>query len=342
MTSKRTASDAFDDPDDEFALFEAELEALSETPAPAEPAQQLPAAAAAAAAAAPAPQQPTPQQPAPTATQSSAAPPARKAADAGLAASVVSSTIVRKAQVSKAAVAANAATAAALAAAASGDTSAADRQEMSDMIALAAQTAAHHRALEEQRVAARQYYRAPTGDPLAANGYDATYAGYYNGQGAASSADSAAAHATTEASGEASESRASGKKPWKKLRMAAGKVWEDKTLEEWDDSHYRIFCGDLGNEVNDDNLTAAFRIYPSFIKARVVMDKRTSKTKGYGFVSFKDADDYVRAMREMDGKYVGNRPIKLRKSTYHDRDLQVKSAKQQERKQAMLAAYSQK
>lgn len=65
---------------------------------------------------------------------------------------------------------------------------------------------------------------------------------------------------------------------------------------------FRIFCGDLGNEVNDDILARAFARYPSFLKAKVVRDKRTGKTKGYGFVSFKDPNDYVRAMREMNGE----------------------------------------
>jgi RNA recognition motif-containing protein len=48
-------------------------------------------------------------------------------------------------------------------------------------------------------------------------------------------------------------------------------------------------------------LTRAFQKYPSFQKAKVIRDKRTSKTKGYGFVSFKDSSDFIKAMREMDG-----------------------------------------
>nr|XP_020023511.1 RNA-binding protein 42 isoform X2 [Castor canadensis] len=91
------------------------------------------------------------------------------------------------------------------------------------------------------------------------------------------------------------------------IRTAAGSSWEDPSLLEWDADDFRIFCGDLGNEVNDDILARAFSRFPSFLKAKVIRDKRTGKTKGYGFVSFKDPSDYVRAMREMNGKYVGSR-----------------------------------
>ena len=38
------------------------------------------------------------------------------------------------------------------------------------------------------------------------------------------------------------------------VRRAAGETWEDPTLSEWDAADYRIFCGDLGNEVTDDIL----------------------------------------------------------------------------------------
>ncbi|KAH7700057.1 RNA recognition motif containing protein [Aphelenchoides avenae] len=112
------------------------------------------------------------------------------------------------------------------------------------------------------------------------------------------------------------------------VRTGGGQVWEDPSLADWDPNDFRIFCGDLGNEVSDELLAKAFRKYPSFQKAKVVRDNRTNKSKGYGFVSFKHQDDFIRAMREMDGKYVGNRPIKLRKSNWKDRNQDVVRKKQ--------------
>ncbi|TVT99336.1 hypothetical protein EJB05_55336 [Eragrostis curvula] len=102
-------------------------------------------------------------------------------------------------------------------------------------------------------------------------------------------------------------------------RRAAGQSWEDPTLTDWPENDYRLFCGDLGNEVNDDVLSKAFSRFPSFNMARVVRDKRTGKTKGYGFVSFSNPTDLAAAIKEMNGKYVGNRPIKLRKSNWKER-----------------------
>ncbi|KAL2610182.1 hypothetical protein R1flu_028755 [Riccia fluitans] len=117
-------------------------------------------------------------------------------------------------------------------------------------------------------------------------------------------------------------------------RKAAGQVWEDPTLADWPENDHRLFCGDLGNEVNDEVLTKAFTRFATFNMARVVRDKRTGKTKGYGFVSFANPSDLALALKEMNGKYVGNRPIKLRKSTWKERtDMEAferqKSAKKQ-------------
>lgn len=89
----------------------------------------------------------------------------------------------------------------------------------------------------------------------------------------------------------------------KTVRVAGGQVWEDPSLDDWSDDDFRIFCGDLGNDVNDELLTRTFNKFPSFTRAKVVRDKRTGKSKGYGFVSFKEPHDFIRAMKEMDGKF---------------------------------------
>ena len=113
-------------------------------------------------------------------------------------------------------------------------------------------------------------------------------------------------------------------------------MWEDQSLLNWDSNDYRLFAGDLGNDVTDEVfldllfpfdssynfnfqvLSRTFGRYPSFQMAKVltitnqktskrstckvVRDKRSNKTKGYGFVSFKSPDDFTKAIKEMNGR----------------------------------------
>lgn len=51
---------------------------------------------------------------------------------------------------------------------------------------------------------------------------------------------------------------------------------------------------------------------PRAAQARVIKNRLTHKSLGYGFVSFKDPWDMTKALREMQGKYIGNRPVKVR------------------------------
>lgn len=77
----------------------------------------------------------------------------------------------------------------------------------------------------------------------------------------------------------------------------------------------------MGIEVNDEILASVFRRYGSFNMARVVRDRRTGHSRGYGFVSFGNPNDFLNALKEINGKYVGNRPVKLTKSNWKERDL---------------------
>lgn len=96
-------------------------------------------------------------------------------------------------------------------------------------------------------------------------------------------------------------------------RKGGGETWEDKTLLEWDPSQFRIMVGNLAGEVTDDSLAKAFAPY-GVAKARVVREKRTTKSKGYGFVSFTDGEQGFKAAREMVGKYIGSHPVTIQRS----------------------------
>ncbi|MCO5602883.1 hypothetical protein L7F22_057022 [Adiantum nelumboides] len=117
------------------------------------------------------------------------------------------------------------------------------------------------------------------------------------------------------------------------LRKSVGKLYEDQTLLEWDPTHKRLFVGDLGNDVTDEVLSAAFSKYKSFSKARVVRKKVDLKSKGYGFVAFADPEDFLKAWKEMDGKYIGSRPCRLKKANEDVAPTQIGA-----RKDKLLAA----
>lgn len=104
-------------------------------------------------------------------------------------------------------------------------------------------------------------------------------------------------------------------------RSAGGETWVDPSLAAWPENDARLFVGNLGKEVTDEVLAHAFKKYPSFIGARVVMDKQNHVTKGYGFVSFSDPADLAKALREMNNKFVGTRPVKLKKSNWQERTI---------------------
>ena len=69
-------------------------------------------------------------------------------------------------------------------------------------------------------------------------------------------------------------------------------------------------------QVNEDVLAKSFQPFPSYSKCRIIQDYKKCKTKAFGFVSFLDHAEGAKALRQMHGKYIGNRPCQLKKSTH--------------------------
>lgn len=79
-----------------------------------------------------------------------------------------------------------------------------------------------------------------------------------------------------------------------------------------DSPEYTIFVGDLAGDVTDYILQETFKaVYQSVKGAKVVIDRVTGRSKGYGFVKFGDEREQQRAMTEMNGVLCSTRPMRI-------------------------------
>ncbi|XP_077220022.1 polyadenylate-binding protein RBP45-like isoform X2 [Tasmannia lanceolata] len=83
-----------------------------------------------------------------------------------------------------------------------------------------------------------------------------------------------------------------------------------------DGADFPIFVGDLASDVTDYMLQETFRGHYSTVKgAKVVTDRTTGRSKGYGFVRFGDESEQLRAMTEMNGMYCSTRQMRIGPAT---------------------------
>jgi len=69
-----------------------------------------------------------------------------------------------------------------------------------------------------------------------------------------------------------------------------------------------IFVGNLPWSATDDEMKTKFSEFGNVISARVVTDKFTGKSRGFGFVDMEDADA-LKAIAAMSGQKWGDREL---------------------------------
>jgi len=78
---------------------------------------------------------------------------------------------------------------------------------------------------------------------------------------------------------------------------------------------FHIFVGDLSPDLDTPQLREAFIPFGEISDCRVVRDPQTSKSKGYGFVSFVKKADAENAIQTMNGQWLGSRTIRTNWAT---------------------------
>ena len=72
-----------------------------------------------------------------------------------------------------------------------------------------------------------------------------------------------------------------------------------------------IYVSNLSFAVQDEDLKSYFAEYGEVTSAKVIMDKFTSRSKGFGFVEMTDDAAAQKAITELDGAMVDGRSIKV-------------------------------
>ena len=73
----------------------------------------------------------------------------------------------------------------------------------------------------------------------------------------------------------------------------------------------KLFVGGLSWDTTDDGLKAAFDRFGDISEAKVILDRDTGRSRGFGFVTFAEADSAQNAIGEMDGTELDGRRIKV-------------------------------
>ncbi|XP_021289570.1 33 kDa ribonucleoprotein, chloroplastic [Herrania umbratica] len=77
------------------------------------------------------------------------------------------------------------------------------------------------------------------------------------------------------------------------------------------DSPYKIYAGNLGWGVTSQGLRDAFASQPGLMSAKVIYERDTGRSRGFGFVSFESAETVEAALNAMNGVEVEGRPLRL-------------------------------
>ena len=70
-----------------------------------------------------------------------------------------------------------------------------------------------------------------------------------------------------------------------------------------------LFVGGLAYKVTDDELNDFFATVGTVTSAKVIVDKYSNQSKGFGFVEMSTEEEAKKAVEELNGKELEGRPI---------------------------------
>ncbi|KAJ0979476.1 hypothetical protein J5N97_014950 [Dioscorea zingiberensis] len=73
----------------------------------------------------------------------------------------------------------------------------------------------------------------------------------------------------------------------------------------------KLFVGGLSYDTNESVLKEAFTKYGEVLEAKVVCDRISGKSKGFGFIQFYSENEATTALQKMNGQSLDGRNIRV-------------------------------
>ncbi len=72
----------------------------------------------------------------------------------------------------------------------------------------------------------------------------------------------------------------------------------------------KVYVGNLSFKLNDADLSEVFEASGTIVSARIIKDRATDRSKGFGFVEFETEAEAKEALK-LDGQEFEGRPLKV-------------------------------
>ncbi len=75
-----------------------------------------------------------------------------------------------------------------------------------------------------------------------------------------------------------------------------------------------IYVGNISWQLTEEDLSAAFAEYGTVDSAKIITDRETGRSKGFGFVEMSDQGAAEKAIEGLNGKELDGRAMKVNES----------------------------
>nr|CAG4646177.1 EOG090X04AR [Macrothrix elegans] len=102
-----------------------------------------------------------------------------------------------------------------------------------------------------------------------------------------------------------------------KNRLAGSNLPALSTFGKGQNGPMRLYVGSLHFNITEDMLKSIFEPFGKIEHMQLMTDTESGRSKGYGFITFRNAEDAKKAMEQLNGFELAGRPMKINHVTEH-------------------------